>query len=106
MTTEIELTQGEKDKVNRIVNGNFMISLIKVLQEDLSYFQDTYGGTQKNVFKRILTNAELLFNPKKMSSEEVKEVETISDAMIDAMYDLRKQYRTHVENNFKENRIK
>ena len=48
----------------------------------------------------------MLFNPKKMNPEEVKEVETISDAMIDSIYNLRKQYRTHVENNMKNNKVK
>ena len=96
-TKERELTTNEKQIVNRIVAGNFMVSLIKVLQEDLEYFRGEFGGQEKNVFKRIVKNCEILFDPSKQTPEEQKEVESISDAMIDAIYDLRKQYRKHVE---------
>jgi hypothetical protein len=92
-----ELTQQEKQMINRIVNGNFMVSLVKTLSEEMEYFRDTYGGNEKNVFKRIVKNCELLFDPKKCTKEELTEVETISDAMIDSIYHLRKQYRSHVE---------
>ena len=94
------LTETEKEKINRTVNGNFMVSLIKVLQEDLEYFRGHYGGNEKNAFKRILTNCENIFNTNHMNDHEKKELETISDAMIDALYDLRVQYRTHVENEY------
>lgn len=99
-----DLTENEKQIANRIVNGNFMVSLINVLKEDLEYFRGEYGGQEKNVFKRIVTNCEILFNPKKQTPEESKEVETISDAMIDALYNLRTQYRKHVEKQILESR--
>ncbi len=101
-----ELTQEQNEQVNRIVNGNFMISLINVLKEDLEYFRGQYGGNEKNVFKRIVTNCDVLFNPAKMNDVEMQETETISDAMINAIYDLRTQYRTHVENQMINNKIK
>jgi len=94
----IELTQEEKEQANRIVNGNIMCASLMVLKENLEYFRGTYKGSEKNVFNRILTNCNILFDPKKMSKEELQEVETISDALIDSEYDVKKQYRKHVSN--------
>lgn len=100
-----ELTQIEKDKVNRIVNGNVMVAGLKVLHENMEYFRNTYKGTQKNVFNRIMKNCEILFNPSQMSEEEIKEVETVSDALIDSEYGIRQQYRKHVSKQIIEARI-
>jgi hypothetical protein len=86
----------EKQQINRIVNGNMMVAQIKVLQENLEYFRGQYKGEAKNVFKRILTNCEILFDASKMTDEEKKEIETVSDALIDSEYQIREQYRQHV----------
>tara|TARA_R110002020_G_scaffold7277_3_gene30761 strand:+ start:374 stop:679 length:306 start_codon:yes stop_codon:yes gene_type:complete len=92
--------QQVKDKINRIVNGNIMCSLLYVLKEDLEYFRGEYKGGEKNVFKRIVTNCDILFNKNSMSEEEIKEIETVSNAMIDSIYEIRMQYRKHVEKQF------
>ncbi len=101
-----EFNKNEKEQISRIVNANFMVSLVKTLSEEMEFFRDAYGGHEKNVFKRIVKNCELLFDPKKMSDLEIKEIETISDAMIDSIYDLKKQYRSHVEKNVLEQKVK
>ena len=92
------LTQEEKEKVNRIVNGNIMVASLKVLHENMEYFRSQYKGTEKNVFNRIIKNCEILFNPAKMNEAELKEIETVSDALIDSEYNIRSQYREHVSN--------
>ena len=92
------LTQEEKEKVNRIVNGNIMVASLKVLHENMEYFRSQYKGTEKNVFNRIIKNCEILFNPDKMNEAELKEIETVSDALIDSEYNIRSQYREHVSN--------
>tara|TARA_R110002050_G_scaffold36913_1_gene91937 strand:+ start:39 stop:335 length:297 start_codon:yes stop_codon:yes gene_type:complete len=90
------MTDQEKQQINRIVNGNMMVAQIKVLQENLEYFRGEYKGEAKNVFKRILTNCEILFDTSKMTDEEKQEIETVSDALIDGEYQIREQYRQHV----------
>ena len=100
----MELTTEEKAKVNRIVNGNMMVASIKVLQENMEYFRNEYKGTEKNVFNRIVKNCEILFDPKKMNEAETKEIETVSDALMDGEYNIRKQYRKHVSTQIIESR--
>ena len=99
-----DLTEDEKKKVNRIVNGNLMVASLKVLYENMEYFRGEYKGTQKNVFNRIITNCEILFDPTNMSKEENQEVETVSDALIDSEYGIRQQYREHVSKQIIESR--
>ena len=67
-----ELTTEENNQVNRIVNGNIMVASLKVLQENLEYFRGQYKGNAKNVFNRILTNCEILFDTSKMTDEKSK----------------------------------
>ena len=90
------LTQEEKRKVNRIVNSNVMVASLKVIHENMEYFRSEYKGNQKNVFNRIIKNCEILFDPTKMSDLELKEIETVSDALIDSEYNIREQYMKHV----------
>jgi hypothetical protein len=84
-------------EINRIVNANMTVAQIKVLQENLEYFRGEYKGQAKNVFKRILTNCEILFDTSKMTDEEKQEIETLSDALIDSEYEIREQYRKHIK---------
>lgn len=91
-----ELTKEEKALANRVVNANFMAGNLKVLTEDMEYFRGEYKSNEKNVFNRIIRNAEILFDTSKMSPDVVAEVEKISDAIIDSNYELRKQYRKHI----------
>mgnify|MGYP003647252808 CR=1 FL=1 len=100
-----ELTTEENNQVNRIVNGNIMVASLKVLQENLEYFRGQYKGNAKNVFNRILTNCEILFDESKMDEEQKQEIETVSDALIDSEYSIRKQYRQHVSNQILESRV-
>ena len=100
----MELTAQEKAKVNRIVNGNMMVASIKVLQENMEYFRNEYKGTEKNVFNRIVKNCEILFDPNKMNEAEINEITTVSDALMDGEYNIRKQYREHVSKQIIEQR--
>jgi hypothetical protein len=90
------MEQEHNEKVNRIVNANMMVASLKVLHENMEYFRASYKGTEKNVFKRIITNCDILFDSAKMTEEELQEVETLSDALINSEYEIRKQYREHV----------
>lgn len=90
------MDQEQKEKINRIVNGNMMVASLKVIHENMEYFRSSYKGNEKNVFKRIITNCDILFDSTKMTEEELQEVETLSDALINSEYEIRKQYREHV----------
>ena len=99
-----QLTDQENEMCNRIVNGNMMAANLRSLQGNIEYFRGNYGGNEKNVFKRIVRNLEILFDEKKMSKDELSEVTTLSDALVDREYDVRSQYRKHIENQIIENR--
>ena len=90
------MNQEQKEKINRIVNGNMMVASLKVINENMEYFRSLYKENEKNVFKRIITNCDILFDSTKMTEEELQEVETLSDALINSEYEIRKQYREHV----------
>ena len=100
----MDLTAEEKTLVNRIVNGNMMVANLKMLEENMGYFRGEYKGKEKNVFNRIITNFKILFKTSKMSDDEKKEIETVSDALIDGEYNIREQYRKHISKQIIESR--
>jgi len=99
-----QLTEKENEICNRIVNGNMMAANLRSLQGNIEYFRGNYGGNEKNVFKRIVRNLEILFDENKMSKEELSEVTTLSDALVDREYEVRTQYREHIKNQIIESR--
>jgi len=88
-----------KEQVTRVVEGNTMAALTNVFIENAEFFRDSFKMNMKRDFNRLMVNAGNLFKLNNLSEDELQHLQSLTDAIHDSVYELKVQYRKHIEEN-------
>jgi len=92
------MTDEQREKVIRIVDLNTTVALAKLVKEQSEEFSQFYRMEQKNAFRRMLRNIEIMFGVNRMGKEDKAYAESLKDTLRDDfILEFKRQYRKEVE---------
>jgi len=89
-----------KQSFNRLVEANFTSGMVMMLMEQLEFLTDSYKMREKQILKNSIKQLDKMLKDANFTDDQEEHMTSISDAMHNVIYDVKKEYRKQISSHF------
>ena len=100
MTDNEQKTKITKRAFNKLIEANFTSGMTMMLMDQLNFLTDSYKMREKQILKNSISQLDKMLKQAKFTEDQQDHLMSISDALHDEVYELKKEYRKQISGHF------
>jgi len=89
-----------KQRFNKLVEANFTSGMVMMLMDQLEFLTDSYKMREKQILKNSIKQLDKMLKDANFTDDQEEHMTSISDAMHNVIYDVKKEYRKQISSHF------
>ena len=89
-----------KQRFNKLVEANFTSGMVMMLMDQLEFLTDSYKMREKQILKNSIKQLDKMLKDANFTDDQEEHMTSISDAMHNVIYDVKKEYRKQILEHF------